>query len=281
MGITMSIDTNATSGNEDQHVETTVEAVETPSEGTQPSAESNPTPAPEIPQGSDYIPKSRFNEVIAERNRERAEKAALMQMLQQRQQQAEPQQPPQVNAPQPPKQEDFSNYEQYIEARAEFKAKQAAEQTWKAFQAQQQQQAQQQAEQARIQTAETNWAQKAYEASVKYSDFTEKVSNSMPLTNAYAAAVLKASPMAGDLAYHLASNPDLVARLNGMHPIDAAAELGRVEGKLAGSPTPPKVSVSKAPKPISPVGTGKTPSPSQYRDDMTDQEYLAWRHPRS
>ncbi|MDQ3003178.1 MAG: hypothetical protein M3Y08_18195 [Fibrobacterota bacterium] len=270
----MSIDTNENTGNEQPQVEAvSQEAVETSSEGTQPSGEANPNPAPEIQQGRDPIPKTRFNEVIVERNHLRAENSHLVSLLQQRQQ---PEQP--KPAPQAPRQDDFSTYEEYIRADARFTAEKSVEDRWNALQQKQQQAAQAQSEHARTQTVETNWSQKSSDASVKYADFDTKISTCPPLAP-HALQVLKASPAAGDLAYHLASNPDLIGRLNGMHPFDAVMELGRMEGKLAGSTTPPKPSVSKAPKPISPVGSGKTTSPSAYRDDMSEAEYLAMRHP--
>lgn len=240
---------------------------ETPATATLPESGSAPS-GQGVQQQPQMIPKWRFDEINA---RLHAAEARARES-------AQPQQPA-PQAPQPPKQDDFQTYEEYIDARATFKAEQAAEAKWNGLQQQQRQATQQQAEQARIYNAETNWGQKSHEAAAKYPDFEQKIATSAPLTNAHAMAVMKASPVAGDLAYHLASNPDVVGRLNGMHPIDAAAELGRIEGKLAGSTTPPKPSVSKAPKPISPVGSGKTPASREYSDDMSQEEFNATYKP--
>lgn len=258
-------------------------SAETPTEtiaeapASQP-AQGNETPAttttPETgsaPQGrSDSqpptIPKYRFDDV---NHRMQAAERELAQLRQ-----AQNQQPP-APAPQPPKQDDFQTYEEYIRADAKFVAEQAAEAKWNGFQQQQQQAAQRQAEQTRAQTADQNWNQKTSEAAAKYPDFEQKLFTAPNIFSDHTRAVLKASPMAGDLAYHLASNPEIIGRLNGMHPLDAAAELGRIEGKLAGSTTPPKTSVSKAPKPISPVGSGKTPASRDFSPDMSQEEFDA------
>jgi len=244
--------------------ETQVPAVETSPEGAQPSVETTPPPAPEIPQGSDSIPRSRFNEVIAGRNRERAEKAQLLAAMQQRQQ---PEQPKPANTP--PKEEDFANWQDFQDARSAY----VADQRYEARRAQEKQAEQQQQEQSRAQSAEQNWIQKSSEAAVKYPDFDNKVNTAPPITNAYALAVLKKADAAGDLAYHLASDHALIAKINAMHPLDAAMELGRIEEKLAGSKTPPKTSVSKAPKPISPVGSGKTPAARGFSNDMSQEDF--------
>jgi hypothetical protein len=183
-------------------------------------------------------------------------------------------QPPPVQPPaapaSAPKEEDFATWQDFQDARSAYIADQRYE-----HRVQQEQQARRaQFEQAREQNADANWEQKTIEASTKYPDFGQKISTA-PRLNPVATAVLKASPMAGDLAYHLAGNHDVIARLNGMHPLDQAAEIGRIEGKLAGSKAPPVKSVSKAPPPISPVGSGKTNSANAFDPGMSQEEYNA------
>lgn len=239
-----------------------------PPGGAQPASEPTVTTPPPDVAGSDHIPRSRFNEVIAERNRERAEKAQLMAALQQRQQ-AEPN--PQKPSNSAPKEADYENFQDFQDARAAYIADQRYEQR----RMQERQAEQQQQEQSRVQAAEQNWTNKAREAADKYPDFDQKINSAPPITNAYALAVLKKADAAGDLAYHLAGDHALIAKINGMHPLDAAMELGRIEVKLAGSKTPPKQSVSKAPPPISPVGSGKTNSAQAFTPGMTQEEFNA------
>lgn len=63
------------------------------------------------------------------------------------------------------------------------------------------------------------------------------------------------------LMYELAKNPEEFERINKLSPLAAARELGRLESKLSAQaseekkPEPKKL--TKAPKPIDPVGTGK------------------------
>lgn len=245
-----------------------VQGGETPA--ATPSQEDT-TPQGQGSQQSPMIPKWRFDQINEQL---KAERQARLQM----QQPAVPQ--PQQQAPQEPKPDDFPTYEAYIDARAEFKAERAAEAKWNGLQQQQQQAAQQQTERARIQTAEANWTQKADEAIAKYPDFEQRIYTSPSLTNAHALAVLKASPVAGDLAYHLASNHDLVNRLNGMHPLDAAAELGRIEGKLNGSSGQPKSKPSAGIPVITPVGAGqKHGTVDPYATDTSVEDYIRATRP--
>lgn len=224
-----------------------------------------------VSQPPPSIPKWRFDEVNQRYH-------ALQQQVDElRSQKQAPQNQP--SEPQAPQQEDFPTYEAWIRADARFVAEQAADQRLTAREQKQQQEAEQRAQQSRVQSAETNWSQKAYEASAKYQDFQEKLATAPPLTNAHAAAVMKASPVAGDLAYHLANNPATVTRLNGMHPIDAAMELGRIEARLsapAGQPAARKPSASIPA--LDPVGAGKTPG-LKHADQMTSEDVLKRLYP--
>ena len=75
------------------------------------------------------------------------------------------------------------------------------------------------------------------------------------------------------LAYHLAKNPDVAARLNAMTPTRAAIELGRIETTL----TAPAVKVpSNAPTPITPIppqASGRTVDLSK----ASMEDYIAER----
>lgn len=243
-----------------------VEGGETPA--ATPSQE-DATPQGQGSQHSPMIPKWRFDEL---NQRMQAAEARLREGSQQQQ--------PQQQAPQAPKQEDFNSYEEYIRADARFIAQQEARQTVAQERQQQLQAEQQQREHARVQTAEQNWSQKASDAATKYPDFEQKIFTAPSLTNAHALAVLKSSPVAGELAYHLASNHDIVARLNGMHPLDAAAELGRIEGKLNGSSGQPKSKPSAGIPVITPVGAGqKHGTVDPYASETSVEDYIRATRP--
>jgi len=84
--------------------------------------------------------------------------------------------------------------------------------------------------------------------------------------------ILTSGEKAPLVVYHLAQNPKLAARLNAMSPVDAAREVGRIEGKVslpkpktATSATPPLSSVKGSASP--PRGLGKSMS-----------DYERWRN---
>lgn len=220
---------------------------DSPSQTSEPAAGSAQQ-AQGAQQQPPSIPKWRFDEV---NHRAQAAEARLRELMAQSQQ---PQQQP--AAPQAPKPEDFPTYEEFIRADARFVAQQEAKQAYAAERQREQQASQQQTEQAREHAANLNWSQKTIEAAQKYPDFYEKLS-AAPMLHPILQAVLKPSQAAGDLAYHLAGQPETIARLNSMHPLDAIAELGRIEGKLQGSSGQAPTKVSQMPKPMAPVSTGK------------------------
>lgn len=226
-----------------------VEGGDTPAVAT--GAESVSTqPGPGVNQQPQTIPKWRFDELNA---RMQAAEARLREGYQPPQQQ-------QPQTPQAPKQEDFPTYEEYIRADARFVAQEEAKKTWSDLQEGQRRQTIQQTEQQRAYAAENNWTQKSQETAARKPDFEMKVATAPPLAP-HALAVLKNSEAAGDLAYHLASDHALIQKINAMHPLDAIAEMGRIEGKLNGSNAgqPAQRKPSAGIPAIDPVGAGNKP----------------------
>jgi hypothetical protein len=239
--------------------------VATPSEGAGSAPQEQG-----VQQQSPMIPKWRFDQINEQLKQER--------LYRLQQQQPESNHTP--AEPQAPRQEDFSTYEEYIRADARFVAESAGRQAYQQERQREQQSRMQQAEQARTYSAESNWEQKSQEAATKYPDFEQKISTA-PKLNPIAQAVLKASPVAGDLAYHLAGNPELIARLNGMHPLDQATEMGRIEGKLQGSSgQPPQRKPSAGIPAITPVGAGnKQANVDPYALDTSVEDYVRATRP--
>jgi len=82
------------------------------------------------------------------------------------------------------------------------------------------------------------------------------------------------------LGYELAKNPEEFARINQLSPLAAARELGKFESKLASSKAAaPKreTKITKAPAPISPVGSKGTGASTKNPDDMSFEEFERWR----
>ena len=84
--------------------------------------------------------------------------------------------------------------------------------------------------------------------------------------------VLTSGEKAPLIAYHIAQNPKLAARINAMSPIEAAREIGRIEGKV--SLPKPKTATSATP-PLSAVKGSASP-PRGLGTSMSD--YERWRN---
>ena len=117
-----------------------------------------------------------------------------------------------------------------------------------------------------------------------YQDNIEKASKAIPdLKAVLEKSTYQASPVVTELvltagekapliAYHLAQNPKIAARLNAMPPIEAAREIGRIEGKVA--LPKPKTATSASPPPS--VVKGSASPPRSLGKSMSD--YERWRN---
>lgn len=90
--------------------------------------------------------------------------------------------------------------------------------------------------------------ERIYAEAEKIAGFDREEFNELPLTQAIAAAIVE-SDIAPKLMAYMASNPDDVKRITSLSPTRQAAEIGKLEARLATS-TP-----SKAPAPINPIGS--------------------------
>jgi len=79
-----------------------------------------------------------------------------------------------------------------------------------------------------------------------------------------------------EVLYHLGSNPDEAARLSKLSERQQVIELGRISERLS---QPRRPQVTKAPKPITPLGNNNTAGPKD-PNDMTTEEYAAYRMPK-
>lgn len=116
------------------------------------------------------------------------------------------------------------------------------------------------------------WAEHVTDARTRYADFAAVVERpDLPIGTELAKEILQSEAPA-DLAYEIAKNPDLLARLNSMNAVQMAREIGRIEAKLS---APRPRTATNAPEPITPVRGGA----SAFKDPakMTAEEYAAWR----
>jgi hypothetical protein len=213
-------------------VETPTEKVETAEvpaetqEATQETTEEKPHKKP----GS-----QRAKERLA---RVEAENEQLRQMLLGRQ---EPPKPAPVVPSGKPKAEDFESHEDWVEAVADWKAKDILRQR--------------EAEEAQRRQKQTldSLVAKGRE---KYEDFDMDFQEILraPVLSPTVAEALQESEVAPDLVHHFAENPDDLHKISLMSPLKAAREIAKLEASFApqtrtSTPPPP----TKAPKPPTPV----------------------------
>ena len=133
----------------------------------------------------------------------------------------------------------------YLEKQAERTAAKAVEQTLKARDIKQTE------AQRKQQFTESLEA-----ASEKYDDYWEVVyDENATFMNGQLLETVMEMPQAGDLVYHLNSNPEQARKLATMTPARMAAELGRLESTLTTETKPqePKPNLTKAPDPPSEI----------------------------
>lgn len=165
--------------------------------------------------------------------------------------------------PQAPKEADFESYAEFIDARADYRF--ALAQSKKEAENAQARQA------TEAQQREADWKAKVAETIKRIPDYDEVLSDSeITVSQAMHEAIL-ASDAGPSLIYHLAKNPAEAARIKALPPLKAALEMGKLEAKFAPDLEKKPTTVSKAPRPPSPVGgtslssdLGKEPDPKDF-----------------
>lgn len=156
-----------------------------------------------------------------------------------------------------PTQAQFDNVDDYVEAMAE----------WKLGQREQQAQQQRQAQEAQTLAEKT---ESFYSEAEKIPGFDREAFDELPLTRHIAEALIESESPAKLMA-HMAANPEEVARIASLSPARQAAEIGKLETKLASAPK-----VSNAPAPIKPIGTRGSATNSD-PSKMSMEEYAEYR----
>jgi hypothetical protein len=157
-----------------------------------------------------------------------------------------------------PKREEFRDDEAFSQAHIEHLAeKKAAEKLAQRERAEQQER------------AAESFLEKAEKAQERYPDYQAVVGNPSLAINEGMVEFIAESDLGADVAYFLGKNPMKAAQIAQMSPIKAARELSRIESEIASKP---KANPSKAPEPISPVGTRGKSSVSALPSDEDDIE---------
>jgi hypothetical protein len=169
-----------------------------------------------------------------------------------------------LRATPPPQEEDYTDTAEYTRAQIRRAAKESAVES--------QFENVNQDFEALKQKRQEVWREVVAEARTVMPDFDNVFDNTVPVTELMGDLIAE-SDVAKELAYYLGKNRSVAHRIAEMTPIEAARELGRLEGRVS----PPKAkSISSAPKPVSTV-TGKAHAQGKTMEDMSYDEYRAAR----
>jgi hypothetical protein len=231
----------------------TPENVATPATGTEtaqevePQAEDRKFSQAEL---DSIIQKEKAKaEAKAERRAMRAYKETLERLVPQ-----QSQQPQQSDSA--PKREQFATDEQWLDARDEWRD------------AKRDKEVSQRQQQEHTNSLKTR-TESIYAEAAKEPGFDREAFDELPLTPPIVAALIE-SDASAKLMAHMSANPEEVERIAALSPARQAAEIGKLEARIASAPK-----VSKAPPPITPIGgtRGGDKDPAQ----MTDAEFAKWR----
>lgn len=175
-----------------------------------------------------------------------------------------------------PKREQYEDYEAYLRAVARYDAAQEAEKRLKADREERQRSERSQQDRAGYEKVAKSWNEREQKFQAEAKDYEDVV---MPFVeedlghfSEQARLAIVESDKGPQLLYHLAQHPDVAESIATLSPLRQIAELGKLELKLAA----PAKKQSSAPDPIKPIGSGRSAAQG-YSDNMTDEEYRAWR----
>jgi len=178
-----------------------------------------------------------------------------------------------ATANQPPKEEQFADYNDYLMAAGAYHAarnwdERQIRETDEQINAQREQLTQVQQQQR--QEAAQNWAAQVEEARSKYADF-EKVAFSAPISD-QVAEMIAVSDSGADVAYYLGTNRQEAERISRLPTIEQARALGALEARLS---VIQPAQQTNAPAPITPIKGKSTATKDPAK--MTMAEYAAAR----
>ena len=213
--------------------------------------------------------QKRFNELTAEKYASQKlatqlaeQNAKILAMLEGRQTVAQPSGEP--------TRDQFENYEDFVTARAEYRAEQKAQVIIEKFTKEQEEKSKSREQETSAKTAEKQFLERRDAIQKSIPDFREVVEDWEPnLPNNVAELITKMTdgPL---IAYHMAKNPELEKQFR-----EQPAELhGILLGQLSATLKSPQKAISAAPAPGKPVA-GK---PSASDGDFTGnpEDYYAW-----
>jgi hypothetical protein len=267
-----------------------------PEEGKK-SEESAPPETPEDDPAANAEPKDspkakgvqkRIDELVKQREEEKAEKLRLLAMLEQIQKpKPEEAKPTEDDAPARPLRTEFADnpngydeaMDKYIVELATYEANKAV----KADRAEQEKQAHQRAIEQGQKAAQDAYKGRVEKAKEKYSDYQAVAESPDIVVSIPMAHAILQSEHGPDIAYHLGKNPAEAQRIAQLSPPVQLMEMGLIVARLTApaakpevkEPAPQKPAVSAAPKPLKPLESKSDPA-SKAPQDMSMEEYAEY-----
>lgn len=239
------------------------------SEGTSGDDGGNP---PAQPRGKNWAAR-KIDQLTREREQALAQSAQLATALQQLTGNAGQPAQPQGQQDRGPQRDQYQDYEQFIEARADWRAQRQAQAVVGQFAQHLQRSQQQMTQQQQAQRMAQEFQSKLEQGKTQFADWDDIATSDaaqVPMGEAATVALTQAEKPA-EVVYWLMKNPAAAAKFASLNLVQAAAEIGRIEARLQ-APTAP----SNAPKPGKPAGA-RGGVPGGFRDDMSMEEFVALR----
>lgn len=170
-----------------------------------------------------------------------------------------------------PQRDQFENYEDYLDAKVEYRASKIAEEKLGKFEATHQQRSSAQQEQQRVRQLEQRFIENRLALEKDYPDYREVIEDWEPAIGEEAVRTIVQLDEGPLLTYHLAKNPSLELRLQKTPPHMLGVEIGKI---LASLKSPPKA--SSAPPPGKPVAAVKSNASSDGFYSGSPDGYFAW-----
>ena len=179
-------------------------------------------------------------------------------------------------APEPaakPDVKNFEDYNEYVEALADWKADQKVSEALKARDTQTAKTAEERALEAR----ERTFAERVTHAKSQIADFDQVVGAADVNVAQHVTDAILDSEKGAEMLYHLAKNPQEAERLSRMSVREADREIGRIEASLGKPAAPVTKPASNAPAPMRPASRGGSTVATTDPNKMSHEEYRAWR----
>jgi hypothetical protein len=171
-----------------------------------------------------------------------------------------------------PKREDYESYEDFIVARAEYRAERKAEERISSRERESRETQTRESQSREQKRLEETWNASLDKAREELDDYDEVTSESEAPTTPHMTRAIMESDIGAKIAYHLAKHPEDAARIAKLSPVRQIAEIGKLEDKVSqAKPAPRKP--SSAPDPIAPNKGTAPAAKSIFDPDISQEEY--------